>query len=130
MVDYHFFTRLGQSTYMTFEELHADVREFCEKREWEQYHTPKELAIGMVTESSELLEQFRFKNQTEQSELLAAPSDREAIEDEVADVLFFVLRFADLYDVDLDAALTRKLEKNKARYPANEYKGRNEKYDE
>lgn len=115
---------------MTFEELHADVREFCEKREWEQYHTPKELAIGMVTESSELLEQFRFKNQTEQSELLAEPSDREAIEDEVADVLFFVLRFADLYDVDLDAALTRKLEKNKARYPANEYKGRNEKYDE
>ena len=115
---------------MAFEELHTDVRQFCERREWEQYHTPKELAIGMVTESSELLEQFRFKDQTEQSELLADASTREDIEDEVADVLFFMLRFADLYDIDLDEALTRKLEKNEARYPANEYKGRNEKYDE
>lgn len=115
---------------MGFEELHTNVREFCEKREWEQYHTPKELAIGMVTESSELLEQFRFKDQADQSELMSNPDYREAIEDEVADVLFFVLRFADLYEIQLDEALTSKLEKNRARYPANEYKGCNKKYDE
>ncbi len=115
---------------MPIENLHAEVREFCEKREWEQYHTPKELAIGMVTESSELLELFRFKNQTEQAELITDPSSGEAVEDELADVLFFLLRFADLYDIDLDDALQSKLAKNRARYPANEYKGRNEKYDE
>lgn len=115
---------------MAFEDLHADVREFCEKREWEQYHTPKELAIGMVTESSELLEPFRFKGEADQSRLLADSSTREDIEDEMADVLFFLLRFADLYDIDLEEALARKLEKNEARYPANEYKGRNKKYDE
>lgn len=115
---------------MGIDDLHADVREFCEKRDWEQYHTPKELAIGMTTESSELLELFRFKSKSEQAELLAEPSNRDEIEDELADVLFFVLRFADMYDIDLEDALQSKLDKNRARYPANEYKGRNKKYDE
>lgn len=115
---------------MSFEQLHADVRAFCDEREWEQYHTPKELAIGMATESGELLEKFRFKDQTEQSELLADSADREEIEDEVADVLFFLLRFADLYDIDLEEATTRKIAKNETRYPANEYKRSNKKYDE
>lgn len=115
---------------MSVDDLHTDVREFCEKRDWEQYHTPKELAIGMVTESSELLEQFRFKSRSEQSDLVTDSSSAEAIEDELADVLFFVLRFADLYDIDLDEALRSKLEKNRARYPVSEYKGCNKKYDE
>ena len=106
---------------MSIEEMHAAVRDFCEKRGWDQYHTPKELAIGMTNESSELLQEFRFKDDDEQLELLANPDTREDIEDELADVLLFVLRFADMYDVELDEALTRKLEKNRARYPANDY---------
>lgn len=69
---------------MPVEDLYAEVREFCEKREWEQYHTPKELAIGMVTESSELLELFRFKSQAEQSELLTDPSSGEAVESDAS----------------------------------------------
>ena len=48
---------------MQFDELNAEIREFCDRREWEQYHTPKELAIGLTTESSELLERFRFKDE-------------------------------------------------------------------
>ena len=115
---------------MTLEELHEEVRTFCDEREWEQHHTPKDLAIGMVTESGELLERFRFKDRADQSELLSDDSAREKIEDEVADVLFFLLRFADLYDIDLEEATTHKIAKNEARYPANEYKGRNEKSDE
>ncbi|ADJ16686.1 nucleotide pyrophosphohydrolase [Halalkalicoccus jeotgali] len=115
---------------MQFDELNVAVREFCESRDWGQYHTPKDLAIGLVTESSELLELFRFKDRTEQLELLAESEKREDIEDELADILFFLLRFADLYDIDLEAALEQKLEKNGKRYPENEYKGSNEKYDE
>ncbi|WP_254837848.1 nucleotide pyrophosphohydrolase [Natronomonas marina] len=115
---------------MQLDEVNAEVREFCETREWEQYHTPKELAIGLVTESSELLELFRFKERSEQSDLLTDSEKREDVEDELADVLFFLLRFADLYDVDLEAALERKLEKNRQRYPEDEYKGSNRKYDE
>lgn len=115
---------------MQFDELNAEVREFCEKREWEQYHTPKDLAIGLSTESSELLEEFRFKNEAEQAEILASTDKRENVEDELADILFFLLRFADLYEIDLEAALAQKMEKNKKRYPEGEYKGSNKKYDE
>lgn len=115
---------------MQFEELNADVREFCENRDWSQYHTQKDLAIGLVTESSELLELFRFRDETEQSHHLDDPEKREDIEDELADILFFLLRYADLYDIDLESALERKLEKNRERYPAKKYKGSNKKYDE
>ena len=110
---------------MQFEELNVAVREFCESRDWGQYHTPKDLAAGLVTESSEQLELFRFKGCTEQSELLAESEKREDVEDELADILFFLLRSADLYDIDLEAALERKLKKNRERYPENEYKGSN-----
>lgn len=115
---------------MQFDELNAEIREFCNRREWEQYHTPKDLAIGLSTESGELLEQFRFKSEQEQTDLLTDPDSREAIEDELADILFFMLRFADLYEIDLEAALATKLEKNRSRYPENEYTGRNDKYDQ
>lgn len=115
---------------MHFEELNTEIREFCAARDWEQYHTPKDLSIGLVTESSELLELFRFKDSEEQAALLQDPDQREAVEDELADVLFFLLRFADLYDIDLESALATKLEKNEAKYPDKEYKGSNKKYDQ
>lgn len=115
---------------MQFDELNVEVREFCEQREWGQFHTPKDLAIGLVTESSELLELFRFKKEGEQSKLVADSETRKHVEEELADILFFLLRYADLYEIDLEAALERKLETNRARYPTNEYKGSNRKYDE
>lgn len=115
---------------MQLDELTVNVREFCENRDWGQYHTPKDLAVGLVTESSELLELFRFKHRSEQSELLADSEKREDVEDELADILFFLLRDADLYDINLESALERKLKKNRERYPENEYKGSNKKYDE
>jgi NTP pyrophosphatase (non-canonical NTP hydrolase) len=115
---------------MHFDEINTEIRDFCEKRDWRQYHTPKDLAIGLSTESNELLEQFRFKDSDEQLALLDDSQDREDIEDELGDILFFLLRFADLYDIDLETALARKLEKNRAQYPQEEYKGSNKKYDE
>jgi NTP pyrophosphatase (non-canonical NTP hydrolase) len=115
---------------MDVEELNGAVREFCEVRDWGQFHSPKELGIGLVTESSELVEEFRFKDEADQLEILEDPQRREAVEGEVADVLFFLLRFADLYDIDLEEALERKLAENRERYPVDEYKGSNKKYDE
>lgn len=126
----YFFMNVRSRWCMQFDELNVEVREFCEARDWGQYHTPKELAIGLVTESSELLELFRFKKRTEQSDLLAEGEKREEVEDELADILFFLLRYADVYDIDLESALERKLEKNRHRYPENEYEGSNKKYDE
>ncbi len=115
---------------MSLEGLNEDVRAFCEARDWTQFHTPKDLAIGLSTESNELLEHFRFKDESEQEELLQDAEKRADVEDELADVLFFLLRFADLNDVDLEDALETKLETNRERYPKDEYQSSNRKYNE
>lgn len=115
---------------MSLRELNDKIREFCEERNWTQFHTPKDLAIGLSTESNELLELFRFKNQDDQVALLQDTETRAEIEDELADSLFFLLRFADLNNIDLEEALTTKLEKNRSRYPVDESHSSNEKYDQ
>lgn len=76
------------------------VRDFCDARDWRKYHTPKELAIGMATESSELLQLFRFMSDERIAEMFDNADQRQAIEDEVADTLLFLLRFADLNGID------------------------------
>lgn len=102
------------------------VRDFCDARDWRKYHTPKELAIGMATESSELLQLFRFMSDERIAEMFEDAEQRQAIEDEVADALLFLLRFTDLNDIDLPAALSSKLKRNGERYPidtgSNEYR--------
>lgn len=67
----------------------AQVRDFCDARDWRKYHTPKELAIGMATESSELLQLFRFMSDERIVEMFEDAEQRQAIEDEVADTLLF-----------------------------------------
>ena len=95
------------------------VRDFCDARDWRKYHTPKELAIGMATESSELLQLFRFISDERIAEMFEDAEQRQAIEDEIADTLLFLLRFADLNEIDLPAALSSKLKRNGERYPIN-----------
>lgn len=95
----------------------TQVRDFCDARDCRKYHTPKELAIGMATESSELLQLFRFMTDERIAEMFEDAEQRQAIEDEVADTLLFLLRFADLNDIDLQAALSSKLKRNGERYP-------------
>ncbi|GGK56154.1 nucleotide pyrophosphohydrolase [Haloarcula sebkhae] len=115
---------------MQFDDLNKEIREFCETRDWSQYHSPKDLAIGLSTESNELLDIFRFKSQREQLEIISNPDRQSEVEDELADVLFFLLRFADLHDIDLEDALETKIEKNRERYPKEEYESSNRKYNE
>ena len=110
------------------EQLTQRVRTFCEERDWDQYHGPKDLAIGVITEASELLEHFRFQSEEQALALLQDPKQREDIEDELADVLFFVLRFAQRFDVDLEKALVRKIAKSERKYPVEKAKGSNRKY--
>lgn len=106
------------------------VRVFCEDREWDVFHGPKDLAIGIVTEAAEVLDHFRFLGGEECSQLLSDPGKRSAVEEELADVLFFVLRFSQRFGMDLSCALDRKLAKNAHRYPIDKARGRNLKYTE
>ena len=112
------------------EELRKAIVDFTQERDWDQYHNPKDLAVGMVTEGSELLEIFRFKTPEECRELLSDPKRLEEIRDELSDVFYFVLRFAQMNDIDLFSALEDKIAKNDAKYPADKVRGCNRKYDE
>lgn len=104
------------------------VQQFCEARDWDQFHGPKDLAIGIITEASELLEHFRFQSDDQANSILNDPKQREDIEDELADVFFFLLRFSQRFDVDLSKALLRKIEKSEKKYPVEKAKGKNTKY--
>lgn len=112
------------------EDLKERVRRFCEARDWDQFHTPKELGIGIVTEAAELLAHFRFQSEGETRAQLEDPAKREAIENEVADVLYFLLRLCQVLDIDVSAALEHKMRLNEARYPVERARGQNLKYTE
>lgn len=114
----------------SLEKLKSIVQKFAEERDWDKYHNAKELAIGIVTEGSELLEWFRFKSPEEVDELFRRQSSRRALGEEVADALYFVLRLAQRYNLDLTTELQKKVKKNARRYPVGKSKGSNRKYSE
>ena len=113
-----------------FHELKETIKKFCEERDWDQYHNPKDLAIGIITEASELLEHFLWKSEDEVKNLFDDPAKREEIEDEMADVLYFLLRLSQKYNIDLSDALLKKIRKNAEKYPIEKAKGSNKKYTE
>lgn len=111
-------------------ELKELVKKFCDERDWDQYHNAKELAIGVITEAAELLEHFRFKSEKEMAEMFRNEAKKGQIAEEMADVLYFLIRLAQKYDIDLATALKNKMEKNEKRYPVEKSKGSNRKYNE
>jgi len=111
-------------------ELKETVRKFCEIRDWDQYHNAKDLAIGIITESSELLEHFRFKSEKEVEDIFNSSEKREKVHEEMADVLYFLLRLAQRYGIDLTTELNKKIKKNEEKYPMEKVRGSNKKYNE
>jgi NTP pyrophosphatase (non-canonical NTP hydrolase) len=112
----------------SLQQLKEMVREFCEAREWDQFHNPKDLAIGIITEAGELLEPFRFKSAVEIEALLDDPDAKARVAQEAVDVLYFILRFAQKYNIDLATEFHKKMRINEARYPIVSAKGTNKKY--
>jgi NTP pyrophosphatase (non-canonical NTP hydrolase) len=111
-------------------QLMASVRDFCTERDWDQFHSPKDLAIGISTEANELLDLFRFKSEADMQFIMSDPAKRELIGQELADVFFFLLRFAQMNDFDLGEELRHKLQLNGQKYPVDESRGSNRKYNE
>jgi NTP pyrophosphatase (non-canonical NTP hydrolase) len=101
------------------------VAKFCDERDWDQFHSPKDLAIGAITEASELLEIFRFKTEEEMQAMLHDPDTREHIGQELADVFYFLLRFAQRFDFDLLSEFEAKMVRNGLRYPVELARGSN-----
>ena len=121
---------IGLDEKTTIHKLKQKVKHFCKARDWDQFHNAKELAIGIVTEAGELLQPLRFKSEEQMKELFSDESKKNEISLELADVLYFTLRFAQMNDINLATALDRVLEKNETNYPVNMTKGSNLKRNE
>ncbi|MBR0566008.1 nucleotide pyrophosphohydrolase [Azoarcus sp. L1K30] len=108
-------------------ELRDSLRRFADERDWGPFHTPKNLAMALAGEAGEVIEHFQWLS-AEQSGALDEDT-REAVALELADVLLYLVRLADVLNVDLADAARRKLVINAARYPAEKARGRSDKYD-
>lgn len=113
---------------MSLTELRDELRAFAAERDWDQFHTPKNLASALSVEAAELLEPFQWLKTGELPEL--DERKQEAIRHELADVLIYLVRLADKLDVDLMAAASGKLAHNRAKYPAEKVRGDSRKYTE
>jgi NTP pyrophosphatase (non-canonical NTP hydrolase) len=92
--------------------------EFAAARNWEPYHTPKNLAAALSVEASELLEIFQWLTPEESARVMDDPGTAHRVEDEVADVLAYLLQFCEVLGIDVLAALAAKIERNERRFPA------------
>jgi NTP pyrophosphatase (non-canonical NTP hydrolase) len=108
--------------------LQQRLAAFAAARDWEQFHSPKNLAMALSVEAAELVEEFRWLTE-EQSEKLDA-ARRERVRLELADVFIYLLRMADRLDVDLLRAADDKMAANERKYPAERVRGDARKYDE
>jgi len=109
-------------------ELAARLREFAGDRDWEQFHTPKNLASALIVEAAELLEHFQWLTATESESL--DESSRAKVEQELADVFIYLVRLSDRLGVDLLGAAARKMDLNAKKYPADKVRGSARKHDD
>ena len=125
-------TRRGERPTMPtpdpIDELRQQLRTFAAERDWQQFHTPKNLAMALSVEAAELLEHFQWLGD-EASRTLAAPA-KSAVAEELADVLLYLVRLADVLGLDLIAAARAKLARNAERYPVEKARGSSRKYTE
>ena len=110
------------------EDLKARVRAFVAERDWERFHSPKNLAMALSVEASELVELFQWLSEDESAALDDA--QRRRVAEELADVLWFLVRLSDRLDIDLLEAAGRKLAENAKKYPAAKVRGDARKYTE
>ena len=108
--------------------LRDQLRQFAAARDWDQFHSPKNLAIALSVEVGELLEHFQWVSEVESTTLSEA--SRAKVREELADVLLYLVRLADKLDVNLGCAALDKLELNGAKYPVDKSRGNSKKYTE
>ncbi len=112
----------------TLAELQNKIRAFRDERDWMQFHNPKNLAISISLEASELLEHFQWRSFDESEAHCRDESARVEIADEMADIGIYLAELADNLGIDLFAAMEAKLTKNAAKYPAEKARGTHKKY--
>jgi NTP pyrophosphatase (non-canonical NTP hydrolase) len=112
----------------SLEHIKTRLRDFAAKRDWDQFHSPKNLAMALIVEAAELVEHFQWLTE-EQSQTLP-PEKLTEVEQEVADIQIYLIRLADKLGIDMEQAVNAKIELNEKKYPAEKVRGSALKYDE
>ena len=112
----------------SLDQLNQRLKQFAQQRNWEQFHSPKNLAMAMIAECAELVEHFQWLSEVQSQQLSAGKKEQVALE--MADILIYLIRFAERLDIDLISAANRKVALNEQRYPAEKVYGDARRADE
>jgi len=116
------------TTDQSLADIQKQIRKFCDDRNWDQFHNPKDLSISLALEAAEVMEHFQWKNDAEMSEHVVM--NKVAVGEELADVFYWTLLLANKLDIDLVDAFEKKMVKNNNKYPVEKSKDNHKKYTE
>ena len=112
---------MGSDKETCIEDIRVEIQKFVQDRQWEKYHTPKNIAMALSVEAAELLEHFQWLT-PEESRTLSPETARE-VREEIADVVTYAIELCNVMGIDLTSALTDKFKKNEKKYPVSEFRG-------
>nr|WP_217435152.1 nucleotide pyrophosphohydrolase [Pseudomonas aeruginosa] len=118
------------SSLVDVRQLAAALERFAAERNWAQFHSPKNLVMALTGEVGELSEIFQWMDEEQSKDAARHPDTAQAVQDELADVLMYLVRLASVLGVDLDAAARQKLEQNNRKYPVEKARNSSKKYDQ
>ena len=107
--------------------IQSRLKKFAEERDWEQFHSPKDITMALSVEVAELVEIFQWSNSGGLDEI-NDPDTKVQIEKEIADIFNYLLKLTDMLDIDLEKAALNKIDENNAKYPVEKFKGISKKY--
>lgn len=113
---------------MDIARIQKRLREFTAEREWDQFHSPKNLAMALTSEAGELAEVFQWMTEQRSRDLSQSETDLALAREEIADVMIYLLRLADVLNINLEEAIDAKIDINKAKYPVGSSRGNATKY--
>lgn len=117
-----------QDQHVTLQKLKDAVQAFATERDWEQFHTPKNLSMAIAAEAAELMEHFLWQEGQQSFDALGNPAKRHEIAEELADIIIYALEFANITGLDVATIIEEKIKANAEKYPVEKAKGRADKY--
>lgn len=115
---------------MNLEKVKKELKKFSSDRDWDQFHSVKNLAMALSVECSELLEIFQWMSEEDSNQIKNSPEKLQNVRDEIADVFVYLLRISEKLNIDLELAVTEKMIKNAEKYPIEKARGNSKKYDD
>ena len=111
-----------------FNKINEEILTFVEDRDWDKFHTPKNLAMALNVEASELLEIFQWQKENDFLDKKIGEEIKKDTKDEVADIFYYLLRICQKMNINLEEAFWEKMKKNNIKYPVDDFKGKSTKY--